>query len=148
MESQIQLIVMSYYSIYIRLISYFLIAIFLFQSCVVYNNKQPVTAEKALEDPFIGVKIKTVDGNKFKFKRIEEGHEGIYGFKHLSDTIGLFMHYSTIEEIHLYNDAASRKATFKIIISVPYITGLVIVIAIIIAIISGEAEFGWTTSGP
>ena len=71
---------MIYFLKYFKGIGYFLAMLILFQSCVVYN-KTSSTIEEATSDEEMPIKITTKDGQKHKFRWIEERDGNIVGIK-------------------------------------------------------------------
>lgn len=85
---------MVYFLKHFKGIAYFLIMLILFQSCIVYK-KNPSTIEKASSKNNIKMKILTKDGQKHKFRWIEEKDGNVYS---IANTKRVFIKKSNLGE--------------------------------------------------
>ena len=100
----------------LKTIAWFLTALMLMQSCVVYNVKAPTTLEKASQEQ-IKTKITNTNGQDFKYKYITYEDGVYYGVnKKSGELIKTPLSEQEIEIVVLKNRTASALITVGLIV--------------------------------
>lgn len=116
-----------------RLTSLVLTILIVFQSCRVYK-KNPITIDEAVKSER-RIKIKTLDNNKFKFKRVIIEESNYYGIKRVNgDLEKVPIMLNTIDNIRVHNKTMSIVYGSVIAIVISFVT--------IAAIAIGSLDFG------
>ena len=122
----------------LKTIAWFLTALMLFQSCVVYH-KTPTTLEKASQEQ-IKTKVTNNEGETIKFKYIAYEDGVFYGVnKKSGEIIKTPLDKQYVETVLIKNKSASTWVTV-LVIAVPIIAIVIIALA---DLSSGEGYYGW-----
>ncbi|MFP4845219.1 hypothetical protein [Winogradskyella sp. PE311] len=90
----------------VQTVSIFLICLVLFQSCRVYHREN-VSLDKAVTEQK-RVKIKTIDGQKMKFKKIVLDNRQYFGIEKIKgDDVRILIDPNTIQSVRLHNKTMS-----------------------------------------
>ena len=113
----------------LKTIAWFLTALMLMQSCVVYNVKAPTTLEKASQEQ-IKTKITNTNGQDFKYKYITYEDGVYYGVnKKSGELIKTPLSEQEVSKVRLQNKSASTLVTIAAIVvsggAIALIVGLI-----------------------
>lgn len=119
----------------LKTIAWFLTALMLFQSCVVYH-KTPTTLEKSSQEK-IKTKVTNSDGTVFKYKYITYDDGKFYGVNVKSgEQIKTPLQTSEVTQVLSQNKSGSTWATIAIIL-------IPIIAILVIAGLAMEDAFDW-----
>ena len=121
----------------LKTIAWFLTALMLFQSCVVYH-KTPTTLEKASQEQ-IKTKVTNNEGETIKFKYIAYEDGAFYGVnKKSGELIKTPFDKNYVETVFIKNKSASTWVTVLVIV-VPIIA----IAYVVISAMATASDVGW-----